>query len=400
MSIRFACRSPRVRTLLYAIAALFLLFGPGLRAAAAQVSTVVGTGEDGSLYAIDMPAQWNGELVVYAHGIVDPAAPVALPTTQDGSDLLRARITGMGYAIAYSSFSDNGYSLKSAIQRTHQLRGAFATTFGQPGRTYLVGHSLGGLAVLALAETYPGQYAGALPMCSPLGGGTAEIQYLGNGRVLFDYFFPSAVPGGPFTVPQGTSFAPGSPAFNAALGALVGGLSAPGQPTLQFASAAKLPFRSVAELINSGMSVVGFSVRFTNDVLDRTSGHIPYENRGTLFSGSANDAALNAGVERFAGTPDAVNYFKNYYTPTGDLRIPVLTLHTLFDPVAPFAQEAGYARVVQQAGASALLAQRSVTSYGHCNINTNEAVAAFSTLVAWANGGPSPAPLGDGTIRP
>ncbi len=279
MSIRFACRSPRVRTLLYAVAALFLLFGPGLRAAAAQVSTVVGTGEDGSLYAIDMPAQWNGELVVYAHGIVDPDAPVALPTTQDGSDLLRARITGMGYAIAYSSFSDNGYSLKSAIQRTHQLRGAFATTFGQPGRTYLVGHSLGGLAVLALAETYPGQYAGALPMCSPVGGGTAEIQYLGNGRVLFDYFFPSAVPGGPFTVPQGTSFAPGSPAFNAALGALVGGLSAPGQPTLQFASAAKLPFRSVPELINSGMSVVGFSVRFTNDVLDRTSGHIPYENR-------------------------------------------------------------------------------------------------------------------------
>ena len=95
-----------------------------------------------------------------------------------------------------------------------------------------------------------------------------------------------------------------------------------------------------------------------------------------------------------------MNYFEKYYTPTGDLRIPVLTLHTLFDPVAPFAQEAGYASVVQQAGASALLAQRSVTSYGHCNINTNEAVAAFSTLVAWVNGGASPAPLGDGTIRP
>jgi pimeloyl-ACP methyl ester carboxylesterase len=400
MTITFPCRSPRVRILVYAFVALFLLFGPGLRAASAQVSRITGTGEGGSLYGIDMPAQWNGELVVYAHGIVDPELPVALPTTQDGSDLLRARIAGMGYAIAYSSFSDNGYSLKSAIQRTHQLRGVFASTFGQPTRTYLVGHSLGGLAVLALAETYPGQYDGALPMCTPVGGGTAEIQYLGNGRVLFDYFFPGAVAGGPFSVTPGTSFAPGSPAFTSAFNALLGGLFAPGQPTLQFASAAKLPFTSVPELINSGMSVVGFSVRFTNDVLDRTSGHIPYENRTTIFRGSADDVALNAGVERFEGRPDAVNYFEKFYTPTGDLKIPVLTLHTRFDPVAPFAQEQDYAKVVQGAGASAWLAQRSVASYGHCNINTNEAVTAFSTLVAWAKGGPAPAPLGDGTIRP
>lgn len=400
MPIKSSRQSTRRLTLLCAIVALFLLFGPGLGAAVAQVSTIVGTGEEGSLYGIDMPARWNGELVVYVHGIVDPDLPVALPTTQDGSDALRARIAGMGYAIAYSSFANNGYSLKSAIQQTHQLRGAFATTFGKPSRTYLVGHSLGGLAVLALAERYPTQYDGALPMCTPVGGGSAEIQYLGNGRVLFDYFFPGAVAGGPFTVPRGTSFAPGSPAFNMALGALVKGLSSPGQPTLQFASAARLPFTSVPEIIGSAMSIVGFSVRFTNDVLDRTDGGIPYDNRGTIFGGSANDAALNAGVERFAADRRAVNYFERFYTPTGELQIPVLTLHTLFDPVAPFAQEAGYARLVRDAGASAWLAQRSVQRYGHCSITTDEAVSAFSTLVGWANGGPAPAATGDGTIRP
>ena len=26
----------------------------------------------GSLYALDLPEAWNGDLVVYAHGIVDP----------------------------------------------------------------------------------------------------------------------------------------------------------------------------------------------------------------------------------------------------------------------------------------------------------------------------------------
>ena len=312
MSLNFARRSSRARTLLYAIAALFLLFGPGVRAAVAQVSTVVGTGEGGSLYAIDMPAQWNGDLVVYAHGIVDPDAPVALPTTQDGSDLLRARITSMGYAIAYSSFSDNGYSLKSAIQRTHQLRGAFASTFGQPGRTYLVGHSLGGLAVLALAETYPGQVRRRI----------ADVfaGRRGNGRNSVPRKRPRAVrlllsgrgPRRALHRAAGHLVCPWLPGIQRCARRTRRRTFRSGQPTLQFAIAAKLPFRSVPELINSGMSVVGFSVRFTNDVLDRTSGQIPYENSGALFSGSANDAALNAGVERFAGAPNAVNHFEKY----------------------------------------------------------------------------------------
>src|SRR5690242_20686066 len=35
--------------------------------------------DDGAAYAIFRPTNWNGGVVYYAHGIIDPALPVALP---------------------------------------------------------------------------------------------------------------------------------------------------------------------------------------------------------------------------------------------------------------------------------------------------------------------------------
>lgn len=382
------------------LVALLLTLAPGLRAAAAQsaVDIVTGCTDDGSTFAIAMPGAWNGSLIVYAHGIVDPAAPVALPSTQDGFETLRSKWTDVGYAVAYSSFAENGYALKSAIKSTHELRREFRRRFGRPTRTYLTGHSLGALAVVALAEAFPEQYDGALAMCAPIAGGVAEIQYLSDARVVFDYFFPGAVPGGPFTVPPDTSFSPGSPVFNSVLTSLVSGLSSPGQSTLQFANVAHLPYTSANELVASAMSVVGFSVRFSNDVMERTEGRIPYGNIETIFRGSADDAALNVGVERFTARKGAVKYFEKFYTPTGELAIPMLTLHSRFDPVAPFAQEAAYAQAVADAGAGTWLTQRAISSYGHCNINAAETMSGFQALVTWVNGGTKPAG-GDGTIR-
>ena len=388
------------RAALIVVTALILFAVPGLRPASAQgaVTIVTDSTNGKSVFAIAMPEAWNGSLVVYAHGIVDPAAAVALPSTQDGFGTLRALWTDRGYAVAYSSFEENGYALKSAIKTTHDLRQEFRKRFGQPARTYLAGHSLGGLAVVALAEQFPGHYDGALAMCTPIGGGVAEIQYLSDARVAFDYFFPGVAPGGVFSVPPDTSFAPGSPVFNAVLTALIAGLSSPGQPTLQFASVARLPFSNVGEIIASSMTVVGFSVRFSNDVLDRTNGRIPYDNTETVFTGSANDAALNDGIERFTARNGAVQYFDKYYRPTGELAIPMLTLHSLLDPVAPFTQEAGYAQVVMNAGASTWLTQRSIASYGHCNISAAETMSGFDALVTWVTAGTKP-PGGDGTIR-
>src|SRR5262249_23215341 len=122
----------------------------------------------------------------------------------------------------------------------------------------------------------------------------------------------------------------------------------------------------------------------------RTGGHNFYDNRNTLYTGSANDAALNAGVERFKSEPAGVNYVAHYYTPTGKLQIPVLTLHTTQDPTAPFVEEALYAGVAAANGSSGLLVQQSVNRFGHCNFKPVEIANAVQSLILWVNFGIKP----------
>jgi pimeloyl-ACP methyl ester carboxylesterase len=237
-------------------------------AGAAEV--VEGATGPGARYGLAMPDSWNGDLVVYAHGIVDPAADVVLPSTQDNFLALRAAWLARGFAVAYSSYSENGYALKDAIQRLHQLTGLFSARFGPPNRVYLAGHSLGAAAVQVLAEQYPSQYAGSLAMCGPLSGSQLQIQYLGDVRVLFDYYFPGVLEGDVNTVGDAIVFAPGQPEFQAVLTALIGGFP---NRTIQFALAARLPFTTAAEAVQGAMTAIGFSLRFTNDLLSRTHGH-------------------------------------------------------------------------------------------------------------------------------
>ncbi|HEY4934700.1 MAG TPA: hypothetical protein VII23_24295 [Terriglobales bacterium] len=212
---------------------------------------------------------------------------------------------------------------------------------------------------------------------------------------MFDYFFPGVLPGDLLHIPN-LDFSPGSPTYNAVLNALVAGLFAPGQPTLQFANVAQLPGSNVNEIIFSGLTLVGAYPGF-NELLQRTNGHNFYDNTKTVYSGSFNDAALNAGVRRYSADPAGANYVAHYYDPNGHLQIPTLTLHTTQDQTIAFSQEAHYAGVVAGAHASNFLVQQSVNRYGHCNFKPEEILNSFQGLFLWVNYGIVP-PSGDVTI--
>jgi hypothetical protein len=125
------------------------------------------TGETGpgSSYQLYLPREWNGTAIFYSHGIRDVLEPVSL-RDQDNLAVIRENLGGLGFAVAYSSYSENGYAEKDGAQRTHQLRGLFTSVFGAPTRSLLVGHSLGGLVALDLAEEFSSQYDGVLAVCS------------------------------------------------------------------------------------------------------------------------------------------------------------------------------------------------------------------------------------------
>jgi len=342
----------------------------------------------GALYALDVPEEWNGDLVLYAHGYVPPMLPVELQDVsgEPAENEFRDALLDLGYGVAYSSYSENGYAVKDGLTRTRQLRGLFASRVGKPDRTYVVGKSLGGLIGLMAAEKHPGLFDGALPMCGLVGGGPMEIDYIYDVRVLFDHFYPGVLPGNAVDVPAGTNpFAYVGPVL-AAIGA---------NPLAAFDLAAvdqvDLPYSNPAELVESILNALFFNLAATADLHDRTGGGF-FDNSSTVYTGSSNDAALNDGVDRFEGTPRGRNYLENWYLPKGDLKIPVLTLHTDMDPVVPLFHEPAYAGIVAAAGRSDLLVQRTISTYGHCAFTLDEQVDAFEDLVAWAENGVVPTP--------
>ncbi len=234
-------------------------------------------------------------------------------------------------------------------------------------------------------------------MCAPLGGGIPEIRYAGDARVTFDYYFPGVLPGTPFEVPPGTEFIPpssdppypGSQLFWEVYNAM---MANPGK-LLQWVQAAGLPFdpENPAEMFQSGLYFVGFQLRYTNDLIERVNGKIPYDNSTAQYlvapTGNPGTNAylsglLNAGVERYLADPAAVNYYERNYEPTGDIRIPVVTMHTERDPGVPAWHEGLYAQKVAEAGNSAWLTQLPlVDAWGHCEFQPADLIGAFNTLL-------------------
>lgn len=364
----------------------------------------------GSLYALYIPAQWNGDAIYYAHGIRPPLDPITL-NDQDNFFEVRDSLGALGYAFAYSSFSENGLAVKDGAQRTHQLRALLSSQLpGKPQRNYLVGYSLGALVALDLGERFPQQYDGVLAMCGMVGGTPLELQYVGDVRALFDYYYPGVLPGNVISVPS-------TPPTVAQVQALViGAITANPLGLFAIASTVQTPLAYIPSgnvgdpsspafqsLVGSLITALYYQLLGTPDVLGRTHGHSPYDNRATVYKMGTPVipaftsvlgpmiTASNAGVTRYDITPDAQNYLEKYYVPTGSLKIPVVSVHNFWDPLVPFFHEPAFAQTVASAGASAMLLQRGVPNYGHCNFPTSLVVDSFQTLVNWVTTGVKPA---------
>ena len=384
-------RSAAIRKTILLLCSLLVAFST----AGAQ-QTFSGTASDGSLYQFVVPAApvtWNHQLVLYAHGIVDPALPIALPS-DSGFTEFRDALVAQGFAVGYSSYAANGYAIKEGVRDTDELRGLFAKLEGKPAKTFLTGVSLGGGVVIDLAETHPHDYDGALPMCGLLGGSPLEVEYVGNGRVLFDYFFPGVIPGTLLHTPllPYDPTTPGNVGYDVAA-VLVEGLDptiSPTLPTVQLADSLGLEAASPTEVLTGLVEVLGFDVRYVNDLLARTKLASPYDNTFVWYSGSLNDKALNAGVERVKGTWEGLDYLLRYYQTTGDVRIPTVSLHTTRDPLVPYWHEAVYLKLATRRHREGLLVQQYVDRFGHCEFEASEVVGAFTGLVEWVDFGVKP----------
>ena len=334
-----------------------------------------------------VPKNWSGKLVVYAHGYVPVQEPLSLPldelTLADGLTLPGILLSN-GFAFATSSYHKNGYAIEQAGNDLLDLVEHFEKDIasGQVNEIYIIGASEGGLVATMLLESHPEIFQAGLSLCGPVSGMPDQIKYLGDFRVIFDYFFPGVLPFG-MNVPL-DAYRDWEDIYVPNITEAIMSDSEATRQLFHVTHAARDPLQLKTSAAPSALDVLFFSVWEANDILDVAGGQ-PYGNQSTRYRGSRKDAALNAGVERIQSDSGAGAYIQQFYEPTGILKHPLVTLHNTWDDLVPFSHEVTYRKRVISAGYRQFLTVLVAPRYGHCEFTTRELSKAFNLMVRQRN---------------
>ncbi len=346
-----------------------------------------GVQASGSIYRICMPSGgYNGSLVIWAHGFQDAGTPVSIPEDQlcFGGVCLPDLITGLGFGFATNSYSKTGLAVLEGKADVLDLVNIYTAQKGKPNRVYLVGASEGGIITALALEQHPDIFSAGLSACGPIGNFRAQINYFGDARATFEYFFPGIIPGDPFNPSE--ALAAGWAAYYDAVVAPIVFAPANRQKLNQWVRVARLPFDAgnyLATVAVSVEDVLRYAVVNLNDATE-TLGGFPFDNRRKLYSGSANDLLLNLLTPRADGDPAALAAMSTAYATTGVLVRPMVTLHTLRDQQVPYFHEQLY-NLKTLASGSFLTRHLNIPidRFEHCNFTPDEALVSFVIMLLY-----------------
>jgi len=321
----------------------------------------------GSVYQVEMPDDWNGRLVLFMHGYGELG-----PETRASAPAIRTSLVLNGYAWGASSFSSTSWIPGRSVEETAALWDLFVQKYGRPEYTYVTGTSMGGAAAHLAAERIDGRFDGSLALCGSSGTTEGLAQQS-------DFFVAAAYVAG---VTQAD--------YDAAadLGALINDRI---RPALED-PATHTQFENIMTDLTGGprsFDREGFlSEEGTNweRSTPLVTAHIAPNNpaRYPLGEGSGipNEVFDRAAI-RLSVNEELLDTFLEGYQTTGQLQIPMLTMHTTGDGQVPFYQAQLLRRRVDEAGRSDLLVQRVIRDPGHCGFNRAEWEAGLQALVAW-----------------
>jgi pimeloyl-ACP methyl ester carboxylesterase len=374
-----------IRSSQVAFLTLVLLVASAATARAESVCDPDGTQASGSIYRICMPSSgYNGILVVWAHGFQDAGTPVSIPEDQLCANdfCLQDIINGLGFGFATNSYSKTGLAVLQGQADILDLVNIFSAQKGRPQKVYLIGASEGGLITALSLEQSPQVFSAGAAACGPIGDFPLQVNYLGDARITFEYFFPGLIPGDVFD-PDPAVVANWSSFYQNVVKPAV--FDPANRHVLdQWVSAAKLPFDAdnyLATVEESSADVLRYSVINLKDAT-ATLGGFPFENRFRWYTGSDNDILLNMFVRRVAADPAAIAEMQAHYNTTGILSRPLISLHTLRDQQVPYVHEQIYDLKTLFSG-SLLTRHLSlpVDRYGHCNFTRDEALFTFAVTL-------------------
>ncbi len=376
-----------------AIAAVTML-AMTLPGAARQEQTLPG----GARWSAEVPANWNGTLLLYSRGYSPSAGNPDPAPKQHRQALLDA-----GYAIAGSDYGSGGWALEQAVPAQRAAIAAFAAKHGKPKRVIAWGSSMGGLVSTALAEAKGSGIDGAAPMCASIGGSLGMMNMALDGAYAFRTLIaPDAgirVTGidddrvNGKRVADALAEASKTPQGRARI-ALAGVLAGiPDWTSRDKPQPAATDYAAQAAEIAKSF-VMGVYLPRT-DQEARAGGNFSWNTgidyRAQLAKSGrramvealyrqaglkldADLATLNAG-QRIAADPKAVAYMRAHYTPNARPLVPLVAVQTIGDGLTAPAMQRGYAQAARGDVKSLY-----VNAAGHCTFDTATVLATIRYL--------------------
>lgn len=361
---------------------------------------------EGAGYRIEVPKQWNGMLVMYAHGYAGTGAAL---TASDPS--IRAHLIRNGYAWAASSFSKNYYDVRAGVEDTNALAQAFQRIAGQNGRTlatptktYIIGTSMGGHVAAAAVDAealetanHKVRYDGAVPMCGVLGD-TELYNYFGASQIAAQQLV--GIPAKSWPVANWNDILPTVrsalfttfPSATTPLGdkykEIVKQMTGGERPMFDAGFAGSMNATVWGTFGRDG-TINGI---LNKDGYDTTGIVYQFDNNPAL---TAEEATFNQAAYRLKADPEANRLRRDglrwFPKTNARINVPVVTIHTLGDVYVPFSMEQSYKQRADALGTSQWLVQRAIRGVSHCDFTTDEQTQAFDAMIAWEQKGIKPA---------
>jgi hypothetical protein len=363
-----------------------------------------GRDEAGAYYWFAIPANWNGMLVVHAHGGPELGAP---KTERTAEDLTRWSVfTRAGWAWAGSSFRQGGVAVRTAAEDTERVRKLFIAQIGTPKFTLLHGQSWGASVASRTADLFGAPSSGTagkppydavLLTSGVLGGGTKSYDFRLDLRVVYQAVCANHPKADEPAYPLWQGLPLDAKLTRAELASRVDECTGVRKKPQERTEAQQRNLKTLTDVIRiPERSLIGHlnwgTWHFQDIVFKRLDGRNPFGNDKVSYRGSADDAALNAKVQRYAADAQAVARFGADTDPQGRFAVPVLTLHAIDDPTAFVELESAFRETVARAGNAERLVQTYTADNEHSYTSDVQYVAATEALVAWAQRGEKPTP--------
>ncbi len=391
-----------------AAGALLAVALPASPAAAAETE-YTGTLASGAEWSFVVPDDWNGTVLLYSHGYRPSFAGSANPAQIAPNDGTEELLLDMGYALVGSGYAARGWALPTAVDdQLGSLDAALDVSGVEPEHILAYGTSMGGLVTGRIAETAGDVIEGALPTCGLMEGGVDlnnyqldaahainqlidpehDIQIEGYGVTgLGSAFAATGALLGAVGAAQATPEGQARNALAAALFHLPGDDSGSLQEwqesmygllqtTIGFVTAGRYDIETAAGGNGTWNAGVDY-VKLFQSSEDRKLVEKLYKQAGLDLKADLELLTETADIEADAGS---VETLFGHSGLTGDLQMPVLSLHTTIDILAPVQVEEEYAEDVRGQGDAALLRQMFVERDGHCAFTPAEIAAGIVVL--------------------